>query len=152
KIVPDVDAGQVAVTVDADPNRVSARVSVKSGGKVIASATGKPLHAITLKIPEPRLWTPETPYLYDVRVEVGYGGETDDAVESYFGMRKIEVGKDDKGVTRLLLNGKPYFMVGPLDQGFWPDGLYTAPTDEALKYDIEMTKKLGFNMTRKHVK
>src|SRR5262249_44524832 len=76
----------------------------------------------------------------------------EDVVKTYFGMRKIEVGKDDKGVTRLLLNGKPTFMVGPLDQGFWPDGLYTAPTDEALKFDIEQTKKLGFNMTRKHVK
>src|SRR5262249_29877927 len=73
-------------------------------------------------------------------------------VESYCAMRSIDIGPDDKGVTRLLLNGKPYFMVGPLDQGFWPDGIYTAPTDEALKYDIEMTKKLGFNMTRKHVK
>ncbi len=67
-------------------------------------------------------------------------------------MRKIEVAKDEKGVNRLMLNGKPVFMVGPLDQGFWPDGLYTAPTDEALRYDIEITKKLGFNMTRKHVK
>jgi len=73
-------------------------------------------------------------------------------VRSYFAMRKMEVGKDDKGVTRMLLNGKPYFQVGPLDQGFWPDGIYTAPTDEALKYDIEMTKKLGFNTIRKHVK
>ncbi|HMF12627.1 MAG TPA: glycoside hydrolase family 2 TIM barrel-domain containing protein, partial [Gemmataceae bacterium] len=71
---------------------------------------------------------------------------------TYFAMRKISVSKDDKGTTRLFLNNKPYFMVGPLDQGFWPDGLYTAPTDEALKYDIEVTKKLGFNMARKHVK
>jgi Glycosyl hydrolases family 2, TIM barrel domain len=75
-----------------------------------------------------------------------------DTVASYFAMRKMEIGKDDNGVTRMLLNGKPYFQVGPLDQGFWPDGIYTAPTDEALKYDIEMTKKLGFNMCRKHVK
>jgi Glycosyl hydrolases family 2, TIM barrel domain len=73
-------------------------------------------------------------------------------VRSYFGMRKIAVGKDDKGVLRLLLNNKFVFQVGPLDQGFWPDGLYTAPTDAALKYDIEITKKLGFNMARKHVK
>src|SRR5215813_287918 len=67
-------------------------------------------------------------------------------------MRKISVGKDGQGITRLMLNNKVYFQVGPLDQGFWPDGIYTAPTDEALKYDIEMTKKLGFNMIRKHVK
>ncbi len=75
-----------------------------------------------------------------------------DSVESYFGMRKISIAKDDKGVTRIFLNNKPQFMVGPLDQGFWPDGIYTAPTDEALRYDIEMTRKLGFNMARKHVK
>ena len=75
-----------------------------------------------------------------------------DTVESYFGMRKISLGKDDKGITRMMLNNKPVFQFGPLDQGWWPDGLYTAPTDEALKYDIEITKKLGFNMARKHVK
>ena len=68
-----------------------------------------------------------------------------DEVTSYFGMRKIALGKDEKGVTRLMLNGKFVFQVGPLDQGFWPDGIYTAPTDEALRYDIEVTKKLGFN-------
>ena len=75
-----------------------------------------------------------------------------DTVKSYAGLRTIEVSPDDKGVARIKLNGKPIFQVGPLDQGFWPDGLYTAPTDEALKYDIEITKQLGFNMTRKHVK
>ena len=71
---------------------------------------------------------------------------------SYCAFRKISLGKDEHGVTRILLNNKPYFQFGPLDQGFWPDGLYTAPTDEALRYDIEVTKKLGFNMARKHVK
>src|SRR5262249_33952465 len=80
------------------------------------------------------------------------GDKVVDTVDSYFGLRKIAVGKDDKGITRLLLNNKFVFQFGPLDQGFWPDGLYTAPTDEALKYDIEVTKKLGFNMARKHVK
>src|SRR5207237_2677479 len=100
----------------------------------------------------PRLWTPDQPFLYDLHIELRQGGQAVDVVESYFGMRKIDVGKDDKGVTRILFNGKFLFQVGPLDQGFWPDGLYTAPTDEALKYDIEMTKKLGFNMARKHVK
>src|SRR4029077_872701 len=97
-------------------------------------------------------WSPESPYLYGLRIAVKQAGTQVDEVESYCAMRKISIGKDDRGVTRILLNGKPYFQVGPLDQGFWPDGLYTAPTDEALKYDIEMTKKLGFNMCRKHVK
>jgi hypothetical protein len=75
-----------------------------------------------------------------------------DSVQSYLGMRKISLGKDAQGVTRIMLNGEPLFQLGPLDQGFWPDGLYTAPTDEALRYDIEATKQLGFNMARKHVK
>src|SRR5207237_6408323 len=99
-----------------------------------------------------RHWTPESPHLYGLQVTVKHGKKSGDAVESYFGMRKISLGKDDKGFTRLLLNNKPYFQFGPLDQGFWPDGLYTAPTDKALRYDIEMTRKLGFNMARKHVK
>lgn len=80
-------------------------------------------------------------------------GDTElDAVTSYFGMRKIEIAKDPQGITRLRLNGEFLFQMGPLDQGFWPDGIYTAPTDEALRYDIEITKQLGMNMTRKHVK
>ena len=90
--------------------------------------------------------------LYDLRVELLDGDKVVDRVDSYFGMRKIEVGKDAKGINRLWLNNKVLFQFGPLDQGWWPDGLYTAPTDEALKYDIEMTKKLGMNMARKHVK
>ncbi len=73
-------------------------------------------------------------------------------MDSYFGLRKSSIGKDEHGVMRIMLNNKPLFQFGPLDQGFWPDGLYTAPTDEALKFDIEITKKYGFNMARKHVK
>src|SRR6185503_8514158 len=107
---------------------------------------------ITLPMKEPKLWTPDSPHLYDVKVTLTWNDATADTVRSYFGMRKISLGKDEQGVNRLLLNNKPVFQYGPLDQGFWPDGLYTAPNDEALKYDIEMTKKLGFNMARKHVK
>jgi hypothetical protein len=131
----------------------SLSIEVLDGGKVVGKEGGLD-YTYTLKIPEPKLWSPESPHLYGLRVHASgmLRGSGHDEVESYFGLRKIAVGKDDKGVTRLLLNGKPYFQVGPLDQGFWPDGIYTAPTDEALKYDIEMTKKLGFNMTRKHVK
>ena len=98
---------------------------------------------ITMPIKNARLWSPEDPFLYDLSVSLKLGSRTVDEVESYFGMRKISLGKDEKGFTRLMLNNKPYFQFGPLDQGFWPDGLYTAPTDEALRYDIEMTKKLG---------
>src|SRR5262249_386376 len=120
KVVPDVDAAEVRVTVEvSDPNRVSARVTVLDDGKPMGSATGGHSKPIAVAVPKARLWTPETPHLYGLRVEVGYGSEPNgDPVESYFGMRKVGVGKDDKGVTRLLLNGKPYFQVGPLDQGF----------------------------------
>jgi hypothetical protein len=153
-ILPDVEAGQVRVTVQAHGAKVDATVHLeaRAGDRAIASADGALGKPIALPIPQPRLWTPDTPFLYDLAVELRQAGNTLDAVGSYFGMRKIAVGKDEHGVTRLLLNGKFVFQVGPLDQGFWPDGLYTAPTDEALRYDIDITKKLGFNMSRKHVK
>jgi hypothetical protein len=108
--------------------------------------------ALKLGIPEAKPWTPETPFLYGLRVTLYEDDREVDAVESYFGLRKIAVAKDALGVNRLFLNNQPVFQFGPLDQGFWPDGLYTAPTDEALQYDIRMTKELGFNMARKHVK
>lgn len=97
-------------------------------------------------------WSPDTPHLVDCTVDIEVEGKVIDSVQSYFAMRKIGIAKDEQGFWRLMLNNKPIFQYGPLDQGFWPDGLYTAPTDEALKYDLEMTKKLGFNMVRKHVK
>jgi beta-galactosidase/beta-glucuronidase len=93
------------------------------------------------------LWSPQTPFLYDLIVEAG-----EDQVESYFGMRKFSIGKDKQGRTCLCLNNQPFFQFGPLDQGYWPDGLYTPPTDDAMRWDLEMIKSLGFNMLRKHVK
>ncbi len=156
RIVPDVDRKQVRVTVQAAGAAAGHRVMVfvRVGNSFVSSVRGAVGEELALNVAEPKLWTPESPFLYDLRVELTQGGKEEpiDMVASYFGMRKISVGPDGKGVTRLLLNNKPYFMVGPLDQGFWPDGLYTAPTDEALRYDIEITKKLGFNMARKHVK
>ncbi|MCL2118086.1 MAG: hypothetical protein FWH27_06620 [Planctomycetaceae bacterium] len=117
---------------------------------------GKPL---TLKIDNPTLWTPDNPFLYDLSITIGRPTADNksalteiDSVKSYFGMREVALGKDENGVTRIMLNGKFLFQHGPLDQGWWPDGLYTAPTDAALRYDVEMTKNMGFNMLRKHVK
>ena len=107
---------------------------------------------VELTIPRPRLWSPTSPFLYDLRVVLKEGDRILDEVTSYFGLRRIEVRRADDGVNRLFLNGQPLFQFGLLDQGWWPDGLYTAPTDEALRYDIEITKRLGFNMCRKHVK
>jgi hypothetical protein len=117
------------------------------GRKEVARISGKPGVELNLPIPNARLWSPADPFLYNLKVRMG-----EDEVTSYFGMRKIALGKDAKGFTTMLLNGKPVFQAGPLDQGFWPDGIYTAPTDAALRWDIEETKRLGFNMTRKHVK
>jgi hypothetical protein len=154
KLVPDVDRAVVQLTVKArgDAKDLTARWEVRDGDKVVASGQGAVGESHAVAIASPKLWSPESPFLYDVTVWLTKGMTTHDAVKSYFGMRKIALAKDDKGVTRLFLNGKPSFQVGLLDQGFWPDGLYTAPTDEALKYDIEVTKKLGFNLARKHVK
>jgi hypothetical protein len=154
KIVPDVDAGKVRITVVTAGNTAGQAVAVAArGNKADYKVTGKPGEAIELKLADPQLWSPESPFLYDLDVRLVQGGKEVDAVQSYFGFRKVEVGKPDpKGPPRILLNGKPIFQVGLLDQGYWPDGLYTAPTDEALKYDIEISKKLGFNLARKHVK
>lgn len=103
-------------------------------------------------IPNPRLWSPTDPHLYDIEVELWRGGQLLDKVTSYFGLRSIETKQDENEIPRFYLNGEPLFMFGPLDQGWWPDGLYTAPTEEALFYDIEIARAAGFNMIRKHVK
>lgn len=128
------------------------RLTVLDGGQVVGRGEAKAGAEAVARIEKPKLWSPESPFLYDLRVELVEGDRVLDMVTSYCGMRSVALGADAQGRTRILLNGKPTFLVGPLDQGFWPDGLYTAPTDEALRYDIEITKKLGFNMTRKHVK
>ena len=95
---------------------------------------------------------PENPFLYDIEIELKNGNKVVDKVTSYTGIRKISIGKADDGFTRILLNNKFEYQNGPLDQGFWPDGIYTPPTENAMVYDLQMTKKMGFNMLRKHVK
>ena len=148
QITPDVDAGVLRLKVLAK-GAVKEQVEAVAlhGGKELARATGQPGTDLVLPIKNARLWTPDDPFLYDLKVKIGQ-----DEVASYFGMRKIALGKDDKGIPRILLNGKFVFQVGLLDQGFWPDGIYTAPTDEALRFDMAKMRKLGFNMARKHVK
>ena len=158
RIVPDVDQGCVRVKVAAvagkDDGNLLAIVEVYDGQTKIGEAKGWAAEELVVRIPEAKLWSPETPFLYDLKITAsGQRTALDvDAVTSYFGMRKIALGKDDKGVTRMMLNGKCVFQVGPLDKGFWTDGIYTATTDEALRFDIAETKRLGFNTTRKHVK
>ena len=152
--VPDVDSKIIRLTAlsAGESTGCTVRVEVHDGTEKVAEAEGRVGAEIAIPIKSPRLWSPSNPFLYDVNIRLMQNGNQVDAVKSYFGMRKIEIARDEKGVNRILLNGKFEMLVGPLDQGFWPDGIYTAPTDEALRSDIEMTKKLGFNMARKHVK
>ena len=115
---------------------------------------GKPNHEITLGIQKPRVWSPEDPYLYGLQIRLvdSHTGQQIDAVTSYCAMRKVSLVRDAKGILRLGLNNAPIFHYGPLDQGFWPHGLYTPPTDDAMRFDIEVTQRMGFNMIRKHIK
>jgi beta-galactosidase/beta-glucuronidase len=153
---PDVDLGVVRIKVNLR-GKVDDSYSVSGGifpprlqnTKGNLAKAGKEFE---VQVPNARLWSPDDPFLYRVYVPLYRDDKLVDTVTTYFAMRKISLGKDEKGVTRLMLNNKPVFQSGPLDQGFWPDGIYTAPTDEALKSDVEAMKKLGFNMVRKHVK
>jgi beta-galactosidase/beta-glucuronidase len=161
KITADIDNKSVRVTATcpstghttADPADYSVEVEVKDGWFTKAKNKGKAGEEIVLNIKKPKLWSPDSPFLYDMKVTLkDEKRKKVDAVGSYFGFRKIEVRKDKEGINRLFLNNEPLFQFGPLDQGWWPEGLYTAPSDAALRYDIEVLKKLGYNMLRKHVK
>lgn len=161
KFTPDIDEGRLDLRFtfrsndqihNQLPDGYTLKATASDGTGVVAKGTypcapgGHSLMSLR------RLWSPASPFLYDLTVTLENNGKVVDEIRSYFGMRKIALGKDAKGIQRLMLNNQPLFQFGPLDQGFWPDGLYTAPTDEALRYDIEMTKALGMNMARKHVK
>ncbi|MGD2121786.1 MAG: glycoside hydrolase family 2 TIM barrel-domain containing protein [Gemmatimonadota bacterium] len=145
---PESGAVDVEVEVSGSQEPVPLRIAVLAGSQDVAQESGISGQPISLSLPEPRLWSPDDPFLYDLRVEVG----EEDAVESYFGMRSIDLAPDGAGHQRLVLNGEPLFQYGTLDQGWWPDGLYAAPTDEALAFDVQKTKEMGFNLIRKHVK
>jgi hypothetical protein len=152
-VTADIDAGHLTIVVAADGAQSdTAEVAVLAAGVALASGRGSVGQPITIPIVDPHLWSPDDPFLYDLEIRLLRDGEPVDAAEGYFGMRKISVGPDEQGVTRLLLNNRFVFQSGTLDQGYWPDGLYTAPTEEAMVYDLEMTKAMGFNMLRKHVK
>ncbi len=150
-IVPygDPATGELRLDLTASaPAKV--KVTVTDGGQAVAGGDADFQNAsgsITLKISDAKAWTPDSPHLYGLEITCGR-----DVVKSYAAFRTISMEKDKHGVNRLFLNGSPVFHYGPLDQGWWPDGLYTAPTDEALRFDIEATREMGFNMARKHVK
>jgi hypothetical protein len=154
KLTPDVDAKSLRLRALANSlaGNLQVEVKVSADGKEVVRGTGPANSDLVLALPQPRLWSPEDPFLYDLEVKLKDGEKLLDTVGSYFGMKKIALRKDSQGITRIALNDQFIFEVGTLDQGFWPDGIYTAPTDAALRSDIEFLKKSGFNFTRKHVK
>ena len=154
KLVPNIDLKEINVEVVAEgaTSATKANIKVKDGKNVVATLNNVEVGKnVAINIKDMKLWSPDSPFLYDLEVELTNNGKATDKVESYFGMRKISIGELN-GRPALMLNNEYSFHYGPLDQGFWPDGIYTAPTDEALKFDLEMTKKFGMNMSRKHIK
>jgi beta-galactosidase/beta-glucuronidase len=162
---PDIDNSCVKVYIDTithensvnqpvaeEPSSILAKISISLNQEEILSTPITVNEDHSLSIENPQLWSPDNPELYDVSIVLLIGDRVIDTIQTYFGMRKISIKPDENEVQRICLNNIPLFQYGPLDQGWWPDGLYTAPTDEALRWDIEKTKEMGFNMIRKHVK
>jgi beta-galactosidase/beta-glucuronidase len=154
KLIPDIDKSTITLSAKVAGLTESHRLkfTASEGDKVVGLFTGLPNEDISLKLLDKKLWSPENPFLYKAEIELFFKDEVIDKIDSYFGMRKISKKKDKQGVLRLALNNEIYFQFGMLDQGWWPGGLYRAPSDEAIRYDVEVTKKLGFNMLRKHGK
>jgi len=155
KTTPNIDINILNIEVATNDFSASDRIEVKvmDGSKVVATAQSINHLPVEIVMPDQvKLWSPESPFLYDLEITLWNGTKQIDKVKSYAAMRKYSIKRDENGIVRLQLNNKNLFQFGPLDQGWWPDGLYTAPTDEALKFDIQKTKDFGFNMIRKHVK
>jgi hypothetical protein len=151
-LVPNIDNSQLQLTVNTyATSGVSVIATVLTNGVALNSVTGAPAAQLVIPVPNENLWSPTNPFLYDLQISIIHNGATVDTVTSYFGMRKISTSQV-AGRWRILLNNQYLLELGPLDQGFWPDGLYTAPTDAALAFDIQMEKAMGFNMVRKHLK
>ena len=149
-VVADIDASVAKVSVNAVLAEGDAcEVVIMENGNVINKGRGT---EVVLDVPQMKLWSPDSPYLYDVEINIVRDGAVVDHVSGYAAMREISCERDADGHKRMCLNGEPLFQYGTLDQGWWPDGLYTAPSDEALVFDIQKTKDFGFNMIRKHVK
>lgn len=153
RITPDVDGNRLNVRVDGGENGMVATVRVLDDGREVASASGVSGSTVEVAMPgDVKLWSPDSPHLYDLDIALIKNGKEVDRVKSYAAMRKLSYKRGSDGVKRFQLNDKDIFHFGPLDQGWWPDGLYTAPSYEAMVYDIDKTKELGFNMIRKHIK
>ena len=154
-LTPDIDAETLTVNATAGggtDNVSKLKVAAYHGTKKVAEAEGQPGEDIVLSITNPDLWSPDHPFLYDLKLELIDKQGKKDQVQSYFGMRKISLARDKDGFYRMMLNNEFVFQSGPLDQGYWPESNLTPPTDEAMQYDIVQMKKYGFNMVRKHLK
>ena len=154
KLVPNVDDTSLAVSAVinvADTSQYNLRATAKVDGQTVGTSTGSVITTLEVVLNNLHLWGPSDPFLYDLEIELLENGQVIDHVDSYFGMRKVEL-QEYEGAHRIFVNEEFEFQIGPLDQGYWPDGIYRAPTDEALKWDIQMVKEFGYNMLRKHVK
>jgi hypothetical protein len=150
----DVDTSTLGLTVDTggQAQGLTVRADVRTGRKKVATAEGVPGQPLSIRVPNARLWSPDDPFLYDLDVQLLAGRKQVDEVHSYFGMREIGTARGKDGKLRITLNGNVVFLMSTLDQGYWPDGIYTAPTYDALRFDLAETKRLGFNTVRKHIK
>ena len=148
----DLRHNDIIVATETAVNEGIVTVEIFDNGTKIAEGAAPAGTPAKIHIPNAKWWTPETPHLYDLKVTLKQNGKVIESVESYTAMRELGKKRDEFGHLRATLNGEAVFMYGPLDQGWWPDGLYTAPTDEALAWDIQFTKDLGFNTIRKHIK
>lgn len=154
KQTPDIDAKTLTVSVNVESAQPGdqVRITAFEGKHQISQKEAALTEQLSLTIENPKIWSTKTPFLYDLKIELLRKGKVIDQADSYFAMRKSSMGKDQNGIQRMLLNNEFLFQYGPLDQGWWPDGLYTAPTEEAMIFDIIKTKEMGFNMIRKHIK
>lgn len=163
--LPEVFIKEIKVTPSIEPARLAVQISLsdeledheiqiqlKEAESALVQANGIAGQIITITYPDARLWSPNNPNLYDLKITLIHKNQVVDAIDSYCGFREISLNLDERGIPRIYLNRKPIFQFGPLDQGYWPDSLYTAPTDEALCFDIEFCKSMGMNMIRKHIK
>ncbi|MEU4680383.1 LamG-like jellyroll fold domain-containing protein [Micromonospora sp. NPDC023737] len=153
QMTPDLDDKSLRLTPHlANGSGRTVEAVAYDGKRVVGRVSGPAGTELRVPVPKPKLWSPDSPHLYDLKVRVRQGGKVIDQVDSYFGMREVGKAKGADGKLYLTLNGKILFNMSTLDQGYWPDGIYTAPTDEALRFDIAETKRLGFNTIRKHIK
>lgn len=153
KLIPDIDGNCLKITVNTSSaeSGVTVSATAKDGSKTVGTVSGPVGSELKIPLSNAKLWSPDSPFLYDLTVTLKKDGKSLDNVSSYFGMRKVSLGTEG-GFNKIFINNKFLFEIGTLDQGFWPDGIYTAPTDEALKSDIVQMKSLGFNFIRKHIK